>query len=100
MTQQITGIELIVLAAFYMIGAYAYSDNPHGSSEESFQLNANEMDRLLKDRRLCEDTLPELAQALTQLGNYGLIAERPAIIGGPYYTPLHFDRTFLSYIES
>lgn len=98
--QQITGIELVVLQAFYMQGAYTYSDNPHGSSNDSFQLNVHEMDRLFKDRRLNNDALPELAQALTQLGNYGLIAERPATLGGPFYTPLRFGKMFLGYIEN
>lgn len=97
--QQITGIELIVLQAFYMEGAYSYSDSPHGSNDDSFQLNVHEMDRLFKDIRLSEEALPELAQALTQLGNYGLIAERPTTVGGPYYAPLRFGKVFLGYID-
>jgi hypothetical protein len=97
--QQVTGTELIVVKAFYLPDAHTYSDNRNNSTED-FQLNVHEIQRLLTEKQIGEGVVVELAQDLTQLGNYGLIAERPATLGGPYYTPLRFGRVFLDYVKS
>lgn len=97
--QQITSTELIILNAFYSKEAYMYSDTPTSSNNEEFKLTTSHLHNLFTDRNLDKNALSEIASALTQLGNYGLIAEQPAALGGPYYAPLRFGRVFMGYLE-
>jgi hypothetical protein len=94
--QQITSGELIILKELY--SSYAYEFANTGISED-FQLNVHEMQRLVTDRGVTFSFDEQLSEILTQLGNYGLLSESPAAIGGPFYRQRRFGRVFMSYIQ-
>ena len=99
-TQQITSTELIILKVFYSSDTPNYSAASSGSSIEDFQINNQELQKLLSEKHMRDDSPQEISESLTQLGNYGLISERQSTWGGPYYAPLQFGRIFLGYLES
>ena len=96
--QQITRTELLVLKAFNSRDVYDYSETPSQSARAA--LNAQEAHKLITEKRIATVELSEVEEALMQLGNYGLVHEKPATIGGPYYSQRMFGAVFLDYLES
>jgi len=96
--QQITRTELLVLKAFNSRDVYDYSETPSQGARAA--LNAQEVHKLITEKRIAAVDLSEIEEALMQLGNYGLAHEKPATLGGPYYSQRRFGAVFLDYLES